>query len=311
MPRRHGSGGLLQVVTGFTHGWLLYLPLVLSALLFGLPHGAIDHLVALGLAGKSLTLPALLCICGLYLLLAMLYAALWWLAPGFALLGYLLMTLYHWGKADTVFELILRPDGALAGNRLLLWTHTAVRGLLPIGLPLAAFPEASAAFLQSCLAFFMDPSTPIEIPGGLIALSLCALLLLEGGLLLRSPKPEGRIALLLETISLIALFTLVPPLAAIGWYFCLWHGLRHVLRLCRYSAEEKPSAKPMESMRLFFYRALPFTLLSLMFLGLAGVLLPTGGDPARWVALYLVLIAALTFPHIVLVEWMDRREMRE
>ncbi|HKK18115.1 MAG TPA: beta-carotene 15,15'-dioxygenase, Brp/Blh family, partial [Opitutales bacterium] len=172
---------------------------------------------------------------------------------------------------------------------------------------LLAFPEASTAFLQNCLALFLDRPPGIGIWKAPIAVLLFALVGTEIMLLLRSAKTAGSLPLLAETVLLLALFALVPPLAAIGWYFCLWHGLRHVLRLCRYSSERKPEAGPSGALALFFYRALPFTLLSLVFLALAGLALPTAGEPARWVALYLVLISALTFPHIMLVEWMDRR----
>lgn len=302
------GGGLVQVGLGMHEGWLLFLPLAVSALLFGLPHGAIDHLVALGLAGRALKAGNLLAVVGLYLLLALLYGGLWLVAPGLALLGFLVMTIYHWGKADTAFERIRYPEGPLAGNRLLRPIHTAVRGGLPVGLPLLAFPEQSADFLRSCLELFVEgPAPPIELWRLWVGGILSALLAVELCLLWRHRRTEGGRRLLVETGLLLALFWLVPPLAAIGWYFCLWHGLRHVLRLTRYHAGTSNPGTGARAFALFFRRAIPFTLVSLLFLALAGLALPTEGSPARWVALYLVLISTLTFPHIILVEWMDQK----
>lgn len=193
---------------------------------------------------------------------------------------------------------------------MLRWIHTALRGSIPIGLPLLAFPGQSADFLRSCLSLFME--APV-LPGfikGWIAGFLLTLFILELLLLLRAERTGESLHLTVETVLLLALFTTVPPLAAIGWYFCLWHGLRHVLRLCRYSPDGSNGARTSAPIRLFLYRALPFTLLSLLFLALAGLALPTAGEPARWIALYLVLISTLTFPHIILVEWMDLRVER-
>ena len=302
------SGGLIQSGLGLDQGGALIFPLAVSALLFGLPHGAIDHLVALGLAGRTLQPGNVLLVAGIYLLLALLYGGLWLIAPGLALLGFLAMTFYHWGKADTVFELLRCPGGALAKDRRLRWIHTAVRGGIPMGMPLLAFPEASAAFLQSCLALFIqNPASP-ELWRPWIAGALFSLITLECLLLFRAKKDSGCWHIIIETLLLLALFTWVPPLAAIGWYFCLWHGLRHVLRLARYRSGPGNGLTKLRALRLFFYRAIPFTLLSLLFLALAGLALPVAGEPTRWIALYLVLISALTFPHIILVEWMDREE---
>lgn len=304
------GSGLAQVSLGMHEGWLVFLPLTVSALLFGLPHGAIDHLVALGLAGRALKAGNLLVVAGLYLLLAVLYGGLWLIAPSLALAGFLAMTLYHWGKADSVFDRIRYPDGVLAESRLLRWIHTALRGSLPIGLPLLAFPEQSANFLHSCLELFAEgQAPPVELWRLWIGGLLSVLLAVELCLLWQHRRAGGGPCLLVETGLLLALFSLVPPVAAIGWYFCLWHGLRHVLRLTRYRSDSDQTETGARAFGLFFRRALPFTLLSLLFLALAGLGLPTEGSPARWIALYLVLISTLTFPHIILVEWMDRKSI--
>lgn len=305
------TGGLLQLALGLGEGWQAFLPLAVSALLFGLPHGAIDHLVALGLAGRQLKPGNLLLVTGIYALLALLYGGLWLIAPGAALLGFLIMTIYHWGKADTAFDSVRFPDGALPRSPFFRVVHTTLRGGLPIGLPLLVFPEPSVDFLRSCLQLFVDHGVPaVQLWRPWLGGALTLLLALELFLLWRHRSMSGSRYLLMETGLLLALFICLPPLAAIGWYFCLWHGLRHVLRLTRYGGGASTSQTCLNALGFFYYRALPFTLVSLLFLGLLGLGLPASETPMQWVALYLVLISTLTFPHIILVEWMDQNRRR-
>lgn len=307
------AGGLAQafLVPGLDAGqaWVVYLPLMASALLFGFPHGAIDHLVALGLAGRGLKPAPFLCVTGFYLLLAILFALVWLVAPAIALAAFLLITIIHWGRADTIFEAVMAPDGPLRDIPHLRPFHSALRGLIPIGIPFLAFPEASAAFVASTTELFGASPPDLEGARPIITALLLTLVLAEILIFLRA-RTRGGLRLLLESLGLGLYFATVPPLVAIGWYFCFWHGLRHVLRLCRYQPPGAAGneALPPHPIRLFYRRALPFTILPLLFLlwiGLSGF---DENGPARWMAQYLVLISALTFPHMILVEWMDRRE---
>jgi Brp/Blh family beta-carotene 15,15'-monooxygenase len=307
------AGGLAQafLVPNPDSGqaWIVYLPLMASALVFGFPHGAIDHLVALGLSGRALKPAPFLCVTGIYLLLAILFAIIWLIAPSIALAAFLLITVVHWGRADSIFEVIMVPDGPLRNIPHLRPFHSALRGVIPIGIPFLAFPEESAAFVASTTDLFAASPPDLEGVRPIITALLLTLVLAETLIFLRVRTRAG-LRLLAESLGLGLYFATVPPLVAIGWYFCFWHGLRHVLRLCRYqpSGTSRNKALPPHPIRLFYRRALPFTMLPLVFLlwiGLSGI---DENGPARWMAQYLVLVSALTFPHMILVEWMDRRE---
>ena len=83
------AGGLLGFVMvglGLDAGLTLYLPMLLSAFLFGLPHGAIDHLVLLGLANQRMTFKSLMVTCLAYLAVVGLVLLLWWALPMLALI---------------------------------------------------------------------------------------------------------------------------------------------------------------------------------------------------------------------------------
>lgn len=301
-------GGLGQVLLEWDQGLGLLVPLFASVLLFGLPHGAIDHLVALGLARCQLRPRPLLVVVTTYLLLTLFFLLFWRITPLLAALAFLCMTIYHWGRADTAFELSCRGNDSPLLDSRLRRTHSALRGLIPIGLPFLAFPDQTEGFLATCADLF-NASLPALGPlYVIVGFTLPLLIILEISLLLRANSGRSRLAF--ETALLIVFFLIVPPLLAIGWYFCFWHGLRHVLRLCGYrvAGGKAPSIPRPAQLALFYRRALPLTLVSIGLLLALAWLVPTSGSAMEWVALYLVFISALTFPHIILVEWMDRRE---
>jgi Brp/Blh family beta-carotene 15,15'-monooxygenase len=302
--------GVAALILFFDAGggaWEL-VPLALSAVLFGLPHGAVDHLVLLGLARRRLTFGNLLWVCGLYLAAVGLVLLLWWALPRFALIFFLSYTIYHWGKADLAFEAVRSGSGDKIHLGPKNLCHLLLRGLLPIGLPFVAFPQETGRFLNRCLDAF---ESQLAISGSLplyLGLGIGLLLLTEIAYCFRS---EDGLRIALETVSLSCFFLLVPPLLAIGLYFCGWHGLRHVLRILNYGPYEAAVSsreKLDHSFGRFFIRAAPFTFLSLLMLwGLRELAAPSADLPET-TAIYLVLISSLTLPHILVVEWMDRQE---
>jgi Brp/Blh family beta-carotene 15,15'-monooxygenase len=105
-----------------------------------------------------------------------------------------------------------------------------------------------------------------------------------------------------------ALFLTVPPILAVGVYFCVWHSLRHVLR---FSAIDERGARTTAGRLLsaFAREAAPLTALALVFLVPFGLLAPASpSNASEFTGLYLVFVAVLTLPHVAVVTWMDHRE---
>jgi Brp/Blh family beta-carotene 15,15'-monooxygenase len=300
-------GALGQVMLGYESVFGAIVPLIIGALLFGLPHGAIDHLVILGLAKQKLRFRGVIFVCVLYLFLVGLFGLLWIVSPSTAAIVFLGMTIYHWGKADTAFTLTCRPSDSWLRAPWQRILHSIVRGLIPIGVPLLAFPAEVNFFLAKCTAIFgADPPT-IESVSNLVAVTLIGFTLAEVTNLLRHYSNQSLFCLI-EMLILFGFFILVPPLIAISWYFCFWHGLRHILRLSRYGKPTTIRSPIGTCMRQFFYRAIPFTLAALYLLFGLVAFRTYSSDLNDWIALYFILISALTFPHVLLVEWMDWRE---
>jgi Brp/Blh family beta-carotene 15,15'-monooxygenase len=111
---------------------------------------------------------------------------------------------------------------------------------------------------------------------------------------------------------LAAYFSLAPPVLTIGVYFCLWHSIRHIARLMLIepqAAEALQSNRFREALVHFFRDALPLTVAAAVILAGFYVAVPRAPENI-WdlVGLYLAFIAALTFPHIIVVSWMDWRQ---
>lgn len=85
-----------------------------------------------------------------------------------------------------------------------------------------------------------------------------------------------------------------------GLYFALWHAPRHIARLVLLD--------PVPASSRFARDAAPLTGLPLALLVALYLAVPAGeGDAGSLLAVYLVLISALTLPHAVWVSYMDAR----
>lgn len=305
---------------------LRYLPLALSVVLFGLPHGAVDHLVPARVAGRDgrltgSTRRSAAAVGIAYLLLGGGYVIVWLQAPRVAALAFIAMTVVHWGQGD-VWVLVRLLDAVHLRSRALRVATLVVRGGLPMLVPLLAFPDRYRAVVSAWVALFgvplglpwlFAPRTRALLGAGFAVLTLGTLTAgwLNGRL---SPSARGAWQVdAAETALLWAYFLLVPPLVAVGLYFTCWHALRHIARLVLLDppadVSDTPSAFATWLRRgatRFGRDAAPLTLLSLVLLVAFGAVVPA---PVRTVpeyaALYLVFISVVTLPHVVVVGGMD------
>jgi Brp/Blh family beta-carotene 15,15'-monooxygenase len=131
----------------------VYVPFVASVLLFGLPHGAADHVVIPRVLGQRPRLVSVLIICVGYLALAGAYLAFWFWAPAPAFAMFILMMWWHWGQGD-LYALL----GFIGAGHLR--THSqrgaalAIRGGLPMLVPLLAFPAVYQAGAHDMIGLF-------------------------------------------------------------------------------------------------------------------------------------------------------------
>ncbi len=287
-------------------------PFVVGMFFLGLPHGALDHLAPLFVLRRRFSWRWLALFVPVYLALALLYLVFWQVWPAGALAGFLLLSWLHWGQGDAYYlqEFGGRPAPETRAARLLVW---AVRGGLPIVLPVLAHPAVLTAFTGGILGWYGHAGGWLLEERVRLA-GLAWLAALMAAYLWLSWR-RGRIGFWEDTgeVALLGVyFWFTPPILAVGIYFCVWHAARHLARLmvlddANTAALNRDELGP--PLRRLSWEALPMTLGALAMLG--GLYAWHGRanvSVGSLVYLYLSLIAALTFPHFLLVLWMDREE---
>ena len=247
--------------------------LVLSPviLLLGVPHGALDVVFVQQLAGIRSALG--------WSVFTVAYAAaaasvvvLWWFAPGFFLAAFLLVSVLHFsgdpeGETPVLFRMLY--GGAIVFCPMALHA-VEVSGLFA---SLAGMPAA-----QSIVTALQWAAWP-----WVAAIVLAAI----AGAKQDTPRS-------IELVSLTALLIFAPPLIAFTIFFCVMHSARHVMRTRDYS-----DAGTLR--HLLRIAGLPM-LATVASVGVAWWL--SDGKPldARLAQILFVGLAALTVPHMIVVE---------
>ena len=238
--------------------------------LLGVPHGALDPLFAQRLLQID-SCAAWLGFVALYLLLAALVVVVWWYSPLFFLIVFLAVSILHF-SGDLL-------SGATCSERL-------VYGGAVIVLPaLGNSIELTRLFSQLVSA---NAAMPVVATLQLLSWPwLLALLLL----VLRSARRDVLHAL--EFMAVGLLIGIATPLLGFAIYFCVMHSARHILRTQEYAG--------VTLRRMALVAILPL-LAVLGFSVLGWYFLPPSTVDERMLQLLFVTLAALTLPHMVLVE---------
>ena len=296
---------------------VLLLPWTLSAVVLGLPHGAADPVVPFRMGGAALRAGPLAAFCLAYLAVGALYLGVWAALPTAAALGFLALTWAHWGQGDLYALRALGWDRHL-GGRAHLALALVVRGALPMAVPFVAFPEVYAEVVGAMAATFRPDraeaarAAVLGVSRPALAFALVALFAVYAawgaavarragwGGARRTPAWRTFALDLGEVAALAVFFAVVPPVWAVGVYFCLWHALRHLARL-------GPLVAGGSAGRLALVAA-PATVGALALIGALAVGAGRLDRPLAELGVYLVGIAALTVPHVLVVAWMDARQ---
>lgn len=275
-------------------GWQIALALV--ALVIGIPHGAVDHLITVPkmLGFKMVAfLVSYLTVTGLAI----------WFFLNFQLLGFALIVVIsaiHFGIGDASFLAELSDRVGAKGFPKLLYALAA--GFTPVMIPLvnsqsqAALTEVNASLVgwaggfESALLF------------GVVGLNLVAAVTM---------LIQGRRDLALDLLILLGISLIAPPLVAFAFYFGLWHALRHTGRLTlefESAKQQHASSKPMAALWRAVLAGVPALAIVVVFTIVLG--LTTGFNLQVDLLWYmLVVIWALTIPHMALTARLDVKPM--
>jgi len=257
---------------------------VLSPVIFllGVPHGALDTVFARQLTGiQSAAGWSLFTIA--YLAVAAFVVAVWWFAPGVFLATFLLISALHF-SGD--------PEGATPASFRLLYGGAVV--FCPLALHAVEVTElfaylAGVSAAQAIVATLQWAAWP-----WVAAICIAALV-----------GAKRDLARSIELVSMTALLIFTPPLIGFTIFFCCMHSARHILRTRDYCQAGTLA-------HLARIAAWPM-LVTGACVAVAWWL--TDGKPLdmRFVQLLFVGLAALTVPHMMVVErvrftgWMKGR----
>lgn len=289
------SAGLLFILLGlifpgFVHGagpWIL----LASVVVIGIPHGAIDHIMAEKVYGLDRTWKGTAQFYGGYLGLMFVVGLLWLLEPVIGMLFFFAISIYHFGQADM-------EDFVTPGSSGISWY--LIRGTLVLGLIL--FSDTSVSYPIMAQALSMDPQVlagglPAG-PGALLVLSTLYVVLLAAAVLTGKVIHGWR--LLADSVLILLLFLAAGPLIGFAVYFALWHSAGHIVEMQQFL---KKKNRPM-SLKSFYKSAAPFTLISLFGLAVLAGINHAFGLEDQFIALMFILISVLTLPHMVIVDRM-------
>ena len=268
--------------------------LAVIALIIGIPHGALDHLVTLP-KDKPAKM-ALFVIIYVLIAVAAVWAILQWNVLGFQLV--VIMSAAHFGIGDAAFiaesERLNNGVSKSLTDRLI---YALPAGLLPVFVPLTSdlTNSALAEVNPQLINWAGSNSNLIHLLVLLIAASSLFILVLK-----RDDKSAMDLALL------AALSILTPPLVAFAIYFGLWHALRHTARLTLNLSKSEIAYQNNEPKRAFINAVLPGIPALIGTFIVAAVLAATNPDNSRLLWSILVVIWALTVPHMMVTAKLDK-----
>ena len=262
-------------------------PLDLAALaavvLIGLPHGALDGAIALhlGFGRKPLIFIRFLL---LYVGMAGLVVGAWMLAPTACLLGFLVISMLHFGAGDS-----RHGTGWLRSIEVI-----AHGGLVIVGISQLHHPEVDVIFGYLTGADTGLVWQALDILTVLVGLAV--IVCIGQGLWYRRWRGTA-----MELVGLGVLFAMTPPLVGFAVYFCLVHSARHVASILT-------SLRRDMSRFAMINQATIFTVASWVAGGLVLWWFADQGDPEPMLMRVIFIgLAALTVPHMILVDGVFRR----
>jgi Brp/Blh family beta-carotene 15,15'-monooxygenase len=263
------------------------------ALAAGIPHGALDHLVARPV-GNGSTMSGFVVRYVLTAIVA-LVAILLFNVIGFVFV--LVMSAMHFGAGDAAF--VAETNKRIAAptkHRALLYAVPA--GILPIVVPLTKSTSENALneINTNIVRWHGGFDSALLIATALISLAAFIALL-----------ATKRYRDAIDIVLLTLLGVVAPPLIAFAVYFGCWHAMRHTARLTLSLPLTKQNLSEGKLNKAFLNAVIPGLPALVGTFAVAGGLALSGKDFTDeffWMAL--VVVWALTVPHMAVTAKLDK-----
>jgi len=269
----------------------------LFALAVGIPHGALDHFVTVPRTNKKI----MFIFISIYVLVAgaAVLAILKWNVLGFQIV--VLMSLVHFGVGDSAFLNELdRLKGKISSHLPTTFVVLAF-GSIPVVMPLINSSSTSALSQVNTNLINWHQGFDQALRSVVLALFIVALVALV---------VTKRFRDVIDLLLLAALAVLTPPLIAFAVYFGCWHAMRHTARLTLVLPESLSAYEQGNALKAFWSAVLPGTpALIGSFLVAAGLWI-YGEVDKSFFWFVLMIVWALTVPHMIVTAKLDRKALR-
>jgi Brp/Blh family beta-carotene 15,15'-monooxygenase len=274
--------------------------LAIIALAIGIPHGAIDHLITIP-RDSTKRFVGFIVIYTLIAIAAALAIAQWNLI-GFQLV--VLMSALHFGFGDAAYANESQAAADKTGySNFLLTSYAIPAGFLPVVLPLT--DKRTLEVLQELNPALVNwAGTFTELLRNLtLAVAVFSILFLV---------ITKNSSLALDLLLLLALSFFAPPLVAFAVYFGLWHAIRHTARLVPKLPSAMQKVSSSTPLKVFFTAVIPglYAIAGIFLLGIFFVARGTTDVSSDFLWIILVIIWALTVPHMATTAKFDLRAFK-
>jgi Brp/Blh family beta-carotene 15,15'-monooxygenase len=278
-----------------------------SAVLLGMPHGALDPWIMQWIERRRLSLSGLLKLLLVYVAVVAAAGLFVWQHRAAAVGALLLLTAWHWGTSDASGLPLRRPS--------VTWLLAGLaRGAVLISAPLFFHRASAIEFLLNAATAPDSPLPPPWIaacrwlPDLVFPVAISVEVLVLAWIFLAAGRGDALAAVHgAETLLYCAVCARLPPEFAVGAYFIFFHSWRHLLRL----AWLRTGTTSVAAIGGLLTQGWIYSLCGLLLLGFAAKVLAEG-RPSSWPeaarAAYPLVLFALTVPHAALVSWIDLRE---
>jgi Brp/Blh family beta-carotene 15,15'-monooxygenase len=278
---------------------LMYFAIMIGAT--GIPHGALDHIIAKTTAnskGQNFSIQQFL---GRYVLAIILYSAAWIFFPGISLIIFLAISAWHFGETD-----LSNADETWQWNlSRLLWGSLVLMLIL-----LSHFEETASVVLRITKASEIAKTTLSHIQINSIYYFSGVLFFFLASAVIANKKTKISISTLYVINLIVILFLCyqLPLLPAFALYFGGWHAIRsfEIIFKFLHEAKEEMAAKPLTMWK----NALPMTFLAAFgFVFMAFIWKGTGlkMDPLPAIFIFLSII---TLPHLDVMDKLINRQTK-
>ena len=269
----------------------------LGVILFGIPHGSLDHFIYHKERNEAMNMRSISKFLLFYLGFAVLYASLWLISVELSILLFIVISAYHFGEMDLKAlaiktslssRILFSFYGLLFLVNYLLFQFPNVESIL------LGFPDFEQSQIER-LRLLYGYQEEVMIASLLIFIPILSIYLFQSKLL-------GLVQLetILQLVVLMLIVFNLPILLGFGFYFNIWHAGLSMIEIKKFLGWQDKSY-------WFIYRKSWLTNgLSFLMIGLLFVIFK--GNLERLLAIFFMSIAILTAPHMKVISVLFSKE---